>query len=518
MWIATAAALVMGLLWARFMAGVTADLSAQFAWADFMAKHPGSAYNFSWYGGIHPASYSLLAPSLMALFGVRTIAVAASVLSTALLTVLLQRTGVRRPLPAALFGAFSLTCDIAAGRVTFALGAMFALAAVVVAGEQRSANWWRVSAVALCALLATTASPVAGLFVDVAAAALLLTKRYRTGWAMAVPPPVVVLGTAALFPFSGVDPISASTAIFSAGTALVVALLVPKDWRAVRFGALVYALGSGLTLAFETPIGMNVQRLALIFGGVVLLAVLSNEHWRRVRSWRRLTALIVGFGVSVYWTITANIVGIPTPTPTGQADGLIAELHRLNAEQSRVEAVPMLNHYESWRLADAVELARGWNRQADVQRNPLFYDKTNKLLTPAGYHDWLQRWAVGYVALPTGPTDTAGVAEAALVRTGPSWLQEVWHDDNWRLFRFTDAQPLAAAPATVQRADAAGIQLTVSAAGPVQLRVPYSPWLTVHGPGGACLSQDGDWTKLTVTAPGDYRIDARYQLPRGSAC
>ncbi|WP_327067090.1 MFS transporter [Kitasatospora sp. NBC_01302] len=513
--VSTAVALLMGLLWARLMAGVTADLSAQFAWADFVGKHPGSAYDFSWYGGMHPASYSVLAPWLMALFGVRTTAVAAAVLSTALLAVLLERSHVRRPLPAALWGAFALTCDIAAGRVTFALGLMFGLAAVVVAGQQRRASWWRVAAVALCALLATTASPVAGLFVDVAAAALLLTRRYRTGWAMAVPPPVVVLGCAALFPFFGVDPISASTAVFSAGTALVVALLVPRPWRAVRLGALVYALGSALTLAFPTPIGMNVQRLALIFGGVVLLALLGNEQWRPLRSWRRVTALVAGFGMAAYWTITANIIGIPTPSPTHQADALVAELQQLHAERARVEAVPMLNHYESWRLADVTQLARGWNRQADVQRNPLFYDRT---LTPASYHDWLQRWAVGYVALPSGPTDIAGDAEAALVRGGLGYLEEVWHDEHWRLFRFTDAQPLADGPATVLRADAERIQLTVGAAGQVQLRIPYSPWLTVHGPGGACLSQDGDWTRLTVTAPGDYQVDARYRLPRGSAC
>ncbi|WP_329564414.1 MFS transporter [Kitasatospora sp. NBC_01266] len=529
-WVATATALLLGVLWARFVAGVSGDLAAQWAWADFAAHHPGSAYDLAWYGGMHPASYSVLTPWLMALFGVRTVAVASGVISAALLAHLVVRAGVRRPLPVVLWGAFALSCNVAAGRVTFALGIMFGLAALLpiapapttgdgtaapatapAAAPARGTDRWRLAWAAVLALLATMASPVAGLFIEVAAAALLLTGRRRLGWALAGPPPVVVLGTALLFPGSGIDPISGPTALICVGCAAVVALISPPSWRTLRIGCLVYAAGSGLTWMFRTPIGSNVERLALIFGSVLVLAALCSRPF----SWYRTPAACVALAVTAYWTVSANIIGIPLPPPPRQADALVAELHRLHADQARIEAVPMLNHWESWGLVDTAELARGWNRQADVQRNPLFYGNA---LTPADYHDWLQRWAVGYVALPAGPTDVAADAEAALIRTGPAWLQQVWHDDNWQLFRFTDAVPLADPPATVEQADAAQLRLTVTAPGPVLLRVPWSPWLAAHGPAGTCLSQDGDWTRLTAPAAGEYRIDARYGWPRGTPC
>ncbi|WP_225447969.1 MFS transporter [Streptacidiphilus sp. P02-A3a] len=511
-WAAAGTALLLGLLWAVTIAKVTGDLAAQWAWADFAALHPGSAYDLGWYGGMYPASYSVLAPYLMGLLGVRTVAVTAATVSAALLAVLVLRSRVRRPLPVALWGAFALSCDVAAGRVTFALGLMFGLASVVVAGTERATGWRRTGGTAALALLATMASPVAGLFVEVAAAALLFTGRRRTGIALAVPPPLLILVTTLLFPFAGVDPITVPTVVFSGGCAVGVALLLPAHWRALRVGAVVYALGIVLTWSFRTPIGGNVQRLALLFGGVAVLAALCAGQ---LRSRRRAVALLVAFAATAYWTVTANVIGIPAPSAPGQADGLVAELKLLHADQDRIEAVPMQNHWESWGLVGSAELARGWNRQLDVQRNPLFYNGT---LTPASYHAWLRQWAVGYVALPDAALDVAGRREAALVRTDPSWLRQVWHDGDWTLYRVTDAVPLATAPAVVERADADQVLLAVPAAGQVTVRVSWSPWLTVRGPGGACLARDGAWTRLDAPAPGVYRISADYGWPRGAPC
>ena len=147
----------------------------------------------------------------------------------------------------------------------------------------------------------------------------------------------------------------------------------------VRVGALLYAAGAGLTLLIDTPLGSNVERLGMIFGSVVFLAALcarGDLPWLRLRlPGLRSTALIIAFLVAGYWTVTSDIVGIPMPSSRAQGAGLVAELQSLHVDTTgvRVEAVPMLNHWESWGLVGVAELARGWNRQADVQRNPLFY-------------------------------------------------------------------------------------------------------------------------------------------------
>src|SRR5690349_13864977 len=87
-------AAVLHLLWAVFFATDGGDMAAQYAWAQFAAANPGSAYNLSWYGGMHPVSYSILTPYLMAWAGVRTTAVLAGVFSAAVLARLLMRSGI----------------------------------------------------------------------------------------------------------------------------------------------------------------------------------------------------------------------------------------------------------------------------------------------------------------------------------------------------------------------------------------------------------------------------------------
>lgn len=599
-------AAVLALPWAVFRAGVGGDLAAQWAWADFAAKHPGSAYDLSWYGGIHPASYSLVVPYLMAGIGVRTTAVLSGVLSAGFLALVVVRCrALRWVLPVALWGAVCVVGDLAAGRITFEVGDTFGLAALALAqgeavrrrgaaAEPAPSNgvrllcWSRIGAVALLSALSTLASPLAGLFVDVVAFGLLCSGRRRTAWAMAVPPPVLVVATTVLFPSAGVDPYSLPTILVTFLCGLAVALLAPRDWIVVRAGAWAYAVGTLLTAAVSSPIGANIQRLGLQFGSVVLLAVFCAERGGRwslgrnragdapaadggdavtaavavpfsslrgmrslrvllgIRGARRLlrvrgvrralrsaafgegehvrgwglrgTALLAAcfLGVSG-WMLNADLIRTPGPSSATLARPLLGELDRLDADRGRVEAVPMFNHWESWGLAPTVELARGWNRQLDAQRDPLFYDGT---LTPATYHAWLRTWGVDYVVLPTGPLDPAGRDEAQLIKDGQPWLRPVWHNHDWKLYAVTDPLPLAQPPATVSEAGSAEVVVRVpqQAGGSTELRIPWSPWLTVTGPGTPCLAQNGDWTSLHTQTPGTYHIGTEYSLPRGTAC
>ncbi|MEU1626120.1 MFS transporter [Streptomyces sp. NPDC020096] len=514
-----AAVLLAGALhvvWALFLAAEGGDLAAQYAWTEFAERNPDSAYNLSWYGGMHPVSYSVLTPYLMAFAGVRTTAIVVGTLSAAVLAQLLIRSGVRQPLVPALWGAFSLWCDTASGRVTFAIGVLFGLAAVWVSYETWGNRTVRGGTAAALGALATLSSPVAGLFVEVVAAALFLTGRRRDGCAIAAGPVLVVATTTLLFPFYGVQPFSWGGALLPVLVAGPLALFAPRSWRPVRVGAAVYVLGVALTLAIPSPVGSNVVRLALLFGGPLLLAAMAATS--KVDT-KRMLALGLAFAVAVVWQIFKPVQDLLATAPaagwSGYSQPLIAELDRLNADRGRVEAVAAQTHWEAAGLAPYVNLARGWNRQVDVERNPLFYRGT---LTADAYHEWLRRWGVSLVVLPNAQPDGASVAEARIVAAGQPWLRPLWRDAHWQVFRVTDALPLADAPSQVVRASEGELSVKVPKAGPVLVRVTWSPWLGVLGGGRGCLEQDGEWTRLRAAEPGVFRIGARYQLPRGTPC
>ena len=498
-------------IWAVLLANGGGDMAAQYAWTQFAADHPGSAYNLAWYGGMHPVSYSVLTPYLMAWWGVRTTAVIAGTLSTAILARLLTRSGIKRPLLPALCGAAALSCDIMSGRITFSIGVTFALAATLAAHRIRRSLTGALAA-GLLGVLATLASPVDGLFLLVVAPALFWTGRRATACALAAGPLLVVGATTLLFPFYGVQPYSPAEWLLVSAAVLPIALLAPKPWKAVRTGAWVYLVGNVLVLVVPSPIGSNVERLPLLLATAVLLAA------AKAATGRRALALWLAFAFSLTWQSSQPVLDLRAAAPangwTQYAKPLVAELSRLGADRSRVEVVPAATHVEASLLTPYVELARGWNRQVDVLRNPLFYNGT---LTPASYRSWLLTWAVGYVVLPDTPLDSAAEAEGRIVQDGQSWLQPVWSDAHWKLYRVADATPLASPPSTVLDAGESELTVRVPAAGPVLLRVIWSPWLEVLDAGPGCLRQDGQWTLLQANTPGVYRIGARYALPRGSA-
>ena len=121
------------LAWIVFFPRVGTDLSAALARAYWASHYPAGAYLFSWYGGVHPASYSLLAPYLLAIAGTRLAMAAAAVVSAVLLTSLLVRHQVPRPRAAAVWVGVALWTELSAGRAAFTLGLAAALGCVVVA-------------------------------------------------------------------------------------------------------------------------------------------------------------------------------------------------------------------------------------------------------------------------------------------------------------------------------------------------------------------------------------------------
>ncbi|NNN33802.1 DUF2029 domain-containing protein [Streptomyces sp. S3(2020)] len=503
--LATVTMLPLYLLWAFFRANGGGDLAAQDTWARFAAEHGDSAYGLFWFGGLHTANYSLLSPYLMGFFGVRTIAVASGLAAGWLAAVLLVRSGVRRPLAPALAAAFGLWVNVAAGRVTFALGVAFALAAcVLLVGERR------LVLASGYAVLATMGSPVAGLFLVVAGAAYALVRDWRRAAVLTLPPFLVVGATTLLFPFDGEQPMATGRIWWPAFLGLAVAVCAPRGWRVVRLGGVVYAAGVVLTYFTPSPIGSNVERLALLFAPAVLLAgLLGTERSARVRR----GGLALALAGSLFWLGSGTPLSFlkgsdAVPAWAADTHGLVRELDRLDAGRARVEVVPAHDHRDAAVLSPYVNMARGWNTQLDMERARLFYDGT---LTATTYRSWLDRWAVGYVAVSDAEPDRYGAAEARLVRAGLDWLKPVWSDAHWRLYEVGDAVPLVPAPAEAVSASDAYLVVHMPKPGSVMVRVAYSPWL--HADNGGHLRQQGEFTRLTVSSPGFYQLSSEYAAP-----
>nr|WP_234329662.1 hypothetical protein [Streptomyces viridochromogenes] len=511
--LATLPTLPLYAVWALFLATGGGDLAAQDAWAGFATRHGGSAYNLFWYGGTHTANYSLISPYLMAALGVRTVTLLAGVAATWLAAVLITRVeGLRRPLGPALLASFALWCNVASGRTTFALGVAFGLAACLLLSRER-----RVVLAAAYAALATMASPVAGLFLVVVGAAFLLTRDYRRALTLLLPPAVTVSVTALLFPFKGEQLMFADRIWPPFFLGLAVTFLAPRSWRVARWSGGVYAAGAVLTYLIPSPIGTNVERFAELFAPAALLAVLvAQPRLAKVRRRLLITALVL----SVAWVgkKTADDLYVSTVVPAWATEthGVVRALDRLGADRTRVEVVPARNHREASGLAPHVNMARGWNRQLDMERARLFYDGS---FSAATYRAWLDRWAVGYVVLPLGKPDGYAEVEARLLRDHrPEWLEPVWQDAHWRVFRVRDAVPLVSGPATVVSTSSADVVLHMPRAGTATIRIAHSPWLRVDG--GGCLAPQGEFTRLTASAPGDYRLSSEYgpSAEPGSHC
>jgi len=541
--------LVLHLLWWLLLANSGGDIAAQDAWAEFARVHPGSAYNLSWYGGMHSASYSLISPFVMAAIGVRTTMVVVGAVSSALLALLIVRSGaVRRPLVASLVGVLCLVGNAVSGRVTFGLGLALALGALAVVFAWptgwRTDDWRRrlprgVLAAALAAL-ATAGSPVAGLFLGVAAAGLWLGGRRAAAYSIGVPPVVVVAVSTVAFPFSGRQPMSWTSIILPVALAVAVLLVAPREWRTVRLASGVYAVGVLLSWLVPSPIGTNVTRLPLLFAGVLLVAAGTSRAFRR-RSVAVL-ALVLALITSAAWQVTVAARDVVTTAPdaawSADIHALVRQLNRTDAHLGRVEVVPPKSHRDAAALAPYFNLARGWNRQADAERNPLFYDGKVPLTADA-YRSWLDRWAVRYVVLTPGRPDNAAVQEAALVSGGLPYLRLVWSNASWRLYAVEDPRPLVDLPGELVSFHQAEVTVRVAYPAKVWLRIPTSPWLTLVDASGHALSPpetldqntDGclsvlripgtpedDWVVLDAPRRGIYRIAAPYSLRRGTAC
>jgi hypothetical protein len=187
---------------------------------------------------------------------------------------------------------------------------------------------------------------------------------------------------------------------------------------------------------------------------------------------------------------------------------LLAEL-TARETTGRVEIPPTRDYWESARLG-GIPLARGWLRQVDIDRNPLFFERvpgaagTGVGLDASGYRAWLADNAVQYVAVPDTELSWVGRSEAELVTGGLPFLRPVWSNDDWTLYAVDAPTPMVAAPARLVAQDEASLTLDAPRGGRVGVKLRPHDALRVDG--GATLAPDGDWIAVTVPGPGRYTI------------
>ncbi|MGH3544464.1 MAG: hypothetical protein ACRDPW_00805, partial [Mycobacteriales bacterium] len=209
------------------------DLSTQVARGHFFEEHGPDPVDFRWYGGTLPFGYSVLTGPMNALLGSRGVGALACVVSASAFAWLLTRLRVRRPAYGGVLGALVGTFNLVSGRTTFALGVAFAILALCALVLPGSRQRLRLMLACVLAALAGAASPVAGVFVGLAGAALLLSGTWRQGVPLVAGGTIGLLPATVLFRDGGVQPYSIDSMKVGLAVCAVTFFLIPVRYLVV---------------------------------------------------------------------------------------------------------------------------------------------------------------------------------------------------------------------------------------------------------------------------------------------
>jgi hypothetical protein len=521
---------VLGLLLAAWLIWrpPSPDLAAQVYRAHLFSVDGFSIWDNSWYGGHYLPGYSLIAPALGSLLGVRWTGVVAVTLSTLIFRRLVTYCDGFRVAPATVLFALSATGDLFIGRVTFAVGVTFGLASVLAGVRGRSILSGAFS------LICAAASPVAAAFLVLGACADLAANRaWRRAAVLAGPALGLVLGLVTLFPEGGYEPFALTSLVAAvAATGALIALLPPTDRLFRRLAGLYFA---GLLLAYlvRSPVGSNAVRFGILFVPPALAGRVRVSDIQRVvlqartaLELRSRTAPPRGIpraaATGLLSLLTAAVVLWQVTGPIDQSIGAALDpaahysfyvpaidylQSRSKGRAMRVEVPFTSSHWDAAILGQRFLLARGWERQLDTRYDALFYAPT---LTAAAYHAWLSDNAVSFVALSSAPPDFSSVQEDALIRAGLPFLRLTYETPHWRIYAVLDAAPLASGPGHLASVDGDGFTLDAVRPGRFVVRIHYTPYWTTTTGAATMTPAPGGWTQVVVTRPGTVVVDAEF--------
>lgn len=482
------------------------DLPAAEYRTELARQHGLLAFDSSWYGGHSPIGYSVLFPLLAALVGVALTGLLAAVLSSWAAGRLVPEQGLAGARWCRLSFAVATCADLVVGRLPFALGLALGMVALVLLRDHRL--FWAAAAAAGCSL----ASPLAGFFLLLIGVVWLGRVRWRE---LLVLSPAV-LGSLIAAPYGG----GGGRFPFPAGTFLALAcfvvlglVFVPRTHVLVRRGLVAYAITATALFVVPNPIGGNITRLGTLVAVPLALYVLLSS---RRRAW--LLALAVPLAVWQLAPVTGAVAASaqdPSRSPAYYT-GLLDYLHHQPDSSGRLEIPFTREHWEADYVAEQYPLARGWDRQLDLQHNQVLYAP----LTSRSYHRWVDQNAVDLIALPDVPLDSSGRYEAALLRRGLPWVTPVWSDAHWQVWRVRNSVPLVSGPASMLAQTVSTATLDVTAPGWVTLRIRYSSVWRTQDPTMCVQADPQGWIEFYAVNPGIVTLDTGLLAPlsRQPAC
>ena len=359
----------------------TVDLAAHTFRADLFGQEGFTIWNGQWYGGHHTPAYSIISPPLAWLLGPaagaghrrRGLRRAVRAAGPRLLRRASARAGERS-------GSASARprCSSPAG-CPFAIGVAFGLAALLALQRRRYAL-----AVVL-AVLCPLGSPVAGLFLAMAGVAFAIAAGARPHRSAAraspsrprafIPPVFLALGV----PGGRLGARSRSSAYLPIPLFAMVCLLVlPRAGAALRWGAALYGLGATAALLHRHADGRQrgAPRRALRRTRARVRA-LGPAAGRR-RAWA-LPVLAVVLGALAFWQWSPAVRDVIKylEDPAAKSDYFepLRQYLATLPDQRRIEIPFTRSHWEGAEIALHTPLARGWLRQLDTGRNPIFYQR-----------------------------------------------------------------------------------------------------------------------------------------------
>jgi hypothetical protein len=304
-------------------------------------------------------------------------------------------------------------------------------------------------------------------------------------------------------------------------------IFLPRRERALRLGVVVYTLATTAAYFIHTPMGSNAVRLGALFAGPVLLAARRPGEDALKFVPRRATnaAFVLLLALLAFWQWSSAgrdfLASQNEPSAkTSYYTPLLRFLDKQRPENGRVEIPFTRSHWEAAVVAPHFPLARGWERQLDAGRNPLFY---GGILTNFTYANWLAEHAVQFVALPDVKPDESSFAERGLIEDDPPYLRLIRRLPHWRIYRVTLPHPMVIPEEGVDirltRIGSDEVEFEAGTVGDALVRVQWSPYWRVHG---GCVERSGDWTQVTATRLGRIRMTMSFApsriLLRGRRC